>query len=78
MSSSGEYFFCFPKDYRKTSLFHDFRSTPTHPPSFLNKLVVIDSPNLTGCFLFLLDLHAGAVDSDGGCFEPNDAAEVSS
>ena len=47
-------------------------------PPFLSKFVGIGSPNLSGCFLFLVDVRGGSEVSVHWCSADDVAAEASS
>ena len=63
---------------KKTFRFLDVSLKPSHPPSFIRKFLGIGSPNLSGCFLFLVDVHEGSGGSGCLCFAADVAAEASS
>ena len=47
-------------------------------PPFLSKFVGVGSPNLSGCFLFLVDVRGGSEVSGCWCSADYMAAEASS
>ena len=51
---------------KETSKFLDVSLKPSYPPSFLSKFVGIGFPNLSGCFLFLVEVREGSGGS--GCW----------
>ena len=63
---------------KKTSRFLDVSLKPSNPPSFLRKFLGIGSPNLSGCFLFLVDVREGFGGSVCLCSAADVAAEASS